>query len=134
MARQSETRWTTWAVIAGFVVLGAWYLMHHQPSSQQLARASNNPPPALPVPAAPVITVRSGNSVDAPIGGFSIKVDRVSGKSVSLVVTSSSMDTYRFKKATAGQRLMIPTHDGMYFLEITEVQGNAISLTMGRQK
>ncbi len=133
MARQSDTRWTTWAVIVGIVVCGGWYLTHQRPTNEGLAQAGS-PPLTSPAPAAPVITIRAGTSVDAPIGGFSIKVDRVSGNSASLVVSSASNDTYRFKNAAAGQRLMIPSYNGMYFLDITEVHGNAISLTMGKQE
>ena len=48
--------------------------------------------------------------------------------------TTGTKDTYRFKKATSGQRLMIPSYDGMYYLDVASVHGDAISLTMGKQK
>ena len=133
MVRQSGPSWTTWAVVMVAVVSIAWLLLGrpgmNQPRNE--ANADQSPEPITLV--APELTLRAGTSVKAPIGHFSIKVDRVAKESASLIVSSDSKDTYRFKKAMAGQRLMIPSHDGTYYLDIKRVGGGAVSLTMGAQ-
>ena len=66
---------------------------------------------------------------DAP----SIRADRISGALISLTITSETQDTYRFNKSSVGQRLMIPAHDGTYYLDIVRVRGDVVDLTMGKQ-
>ena len=131
--RQSETSWTMWAVVIIAVVLTGWFLLGRPGLNQPRNEPSADQSPVPPTPVTAEITVRAGTSVRAPIGDFSIKVDRVAKASASLIVSSDTKDTYRFKKAIAGQRLMIPSHDGTYYLDIKRVGGGAVSLTMGTQ-
>ena len=133
MVRQSETSWTTWAVVIVAVVLIGWFLLGRPGMNQPRNQSSADQSPVPPTPVAPEITVRAGTSAKAPIGDFSIRVVRVAKESASLVVSSGSKDTYRFKKAMAGQRLMIPSHDGTYYIDIKRVGGGAVSLSMGAQ-
>ena len=131
--RQSETSWTMWAVVILAVVSIAWFLLGRPGMNQQLNELNADQPATAPAPVAPEITVRAGTSAKAPIGDFSIRVNRVAKQSASLVVSSGTKDTYRFKNAMAGQRLMIPSHDGTYYLDVKRVGGGAVSLTMGTQ-
>ena len=131
--RRSETSWTTWAVVILAVASIAWFLLGQPGMNQRQHEPIADQSSVAPTPVVPEITVRAGTSVKAPIGDFSIKVDQVAKQSASLVVSSETKDTYRFKKAMAGQRLMIPSHDGTYYLDIKHVGESAVSLTMGTQ-
>ena len=131
--RQSGTSWTTWAVAIAAVLSIGWFLLGRPGMNQSRNESSADQSQVPPTPVAQEITVLAGTSVRAPIGAFSIKADRVAKESASLIVSSDTKDTYRFKKATAGQRLMIPSHDGTYYLDIKRVGGGAVSLTMGTQ-
>ena len=133
MVRQSETSWTMWAVVIAAVISIGWFLLGRPGMNQPRNESSADQSPVPPTPVAPEITIRAGTSVRAPIGDFSIKVERVAKESASLIVSSDTKDTYRFKTAMAGQRLMIPSHDGTYYLDIKRVGGGAVSLTMGTQ-
>ena len=132
MARRSEASWTTWAAVICAVVAISWFLAGRLATKQNPADQNIDPPQATQTPTAPELNVSAGKSINYPIGSFSIRADRVTNNSASLVVTSPTKDTYRFKKATSGQRLMIPSHDGMHYLDVTGIHGNVVSLTMGK--
>lgn len=131
--RRSETSRTVWASAILVLLAIAWFEVGRPGQSQRQHEASADPTPIAAVPVAPDITVSIGTPVQAPIGDFSIRVDRVAKQAASLIVSSGTKDTYRFKKAMAGQRLMIPSHDGTYYLDIKRVGGGAVTLTMGTQ-
>lgn len=134
MARQLEKNRIVWVLaICVFGVVG--WLVHEQfLSGPDHTEDSAGTPPEISAPALPPISVRTGNSVQAPIGGFTISADRVSSSSASLTITSETKDKYHFKNASAGQRLMIPTHAGTYYLDIVHVHGSTIKLTIGKQR
>ena len=135
MARRQEKNWTTWALaICGIAAIG-WVVNDQFLSSHNKEHVEHaaDLPQIAPAPAAPKISVPAGTSVKAPIGHFSIQAERVSNTTVNLTITSDTKDTYHFKKSSVGQRLMIPTHDGTYYLDIVRIQGKAVDLTMGKQ-
>lgn len=135
MARSRGKHWTTWALAICGIVAVAWAAKDHFPRGDGNERvpAIAQPPQSAPAPAAAIVSVPAGTSVEAPIAGFSLKAERVSDASADLTVTSATRDTYRFKDSSAGQRLVIPAHDGTYYLDIVRVQGNVVDLTMRRQ-
>jgi hypothetical protein len=135
MARSQGTHWTIRALaISGIVALGwlAWDRFQRSDGNERV-QAATQPAQSAPTPAAAIVSVPAGTSVEAPIAGYSLKAERVSDTSADLTVTSATRDTYRFKDSSAGQRLVIPAHDGTYYLDIVRVQGNVVDLTMRRQ-
>ncbi|GAB3094811.1 hypothetical protein [Lysobacter terrae] len=81
----------------------------------------------------PETGVRAGASVSTPDDAFSIRVERASGASARVIVSAKNGDIYRFDKAAAGSRLVVPAPHGIYHLDVLRIDGNVVYLTMIRR-
>lgn len=96
--------------------------------------------PAPVVPAANAATIvlqetgiRIGASATTPDGAFTIRVERISGRTVRLVVKAKIGDVYVFDKAEPGRRLVVPAPDATYDLDLLRVSGKVAYVAMSRR-
>lgn len=129
----ARSHWIVWFLGIGAVVaVGAWMADRHprfNPSAGPLeATTVAAPSPLVLAPTA----VRSGTSITTPDGAFTIRVDRVTGRTVKLTVSAEAGDVYRFDKAEVGRRLVVPAPDATYYVDIASVHGTVVHLGMTR--
>jgi hypothetical protein len=135
MARTSGTPWTIWLAATLAAAFVGWYLIGQPNLRPRQVESSTTQPPAVPSPPAlQEVALRAGTSADAPLGAFTIRIDSVANDSAGITVLSETKDTYRFRKAQAGHRLMIPAPDGTYHLDVLRIERNTAYLAMGKQQ
>jgi hypothetical protein len=124
-----------WLLGVGAVVaVGAWMANRHprfNPSGKHVEATTAGAPASSPIVLAPT-AVRSGTSITTPDGAFTIRVDRVTGRTVKLTVSAEAGDVYRFDKAEVGRRLVVPAPDATYYVDLASVRGNVVHLGMSR--
>jgi hypothetical protein len=140
MANQPRKPWAAWilgiAVAASIAWAIAQYLHFNPPVQTTDTEVQLQPSGSLERSSSIVLAetgVRSGTSVDALDGAFTVRIDQVVGATVNLTVSATTKDVYRFKKAEAGRRLVIPAPDATYYLDVLRIRGNVVYLTMSRQ-
>lgn len=136
MAKQPRTHWLTWVLGICAAVAIAWAVvqyLHFTPRGRVTDTGSQFQPTSSPV-VLPEIGIKSGGSVTAANGAFTIQVDRIVGSAANLTVSARTKDVYRFKKAEVGRRLMVPAPDATYYIDVLRIRDNVVYLTMSRQR
>lgn len=111
------------------LAVGAWAASNHWRTKPERAPAAATAEPSFLLPET---AVKAGASVSTPDDAFSIRVERASAGTARLIVTAKTGDVYRFDKAAAGARLVVPAPHGIYHLDVLRIRGNVVHLTMIR--
>lgn len=130
-----RSHWMVWFLGMGAVVAaGAWMADRHprfKPSARPMEATTAAAPAPSPLVLAPT-AVRVGTAITTRDGAFTIRVDRVTGRTVKLTVSARAGDVYRFDKAEVGRRLVVPAPDATYYVDIASVRGAVVHLGMSR--
>jgi len=136
MANHPRTDWLTRVLGISAAVAIAWAVaqyLHFTPRGRATDTGSQFQSTSSPV-VLPEIGIKSGASVTAADGAFTIQVDQVVGSTANLTVSARTKDVYRFKKAQVGRRLVVPAPDATYYIDVLRIRGNVVYLTMSRQR
>jgi len=74
-----------------------------------------------------------GNKVTTTDGVCTIQVKNITGSLAELAVTTRIGDTYRFDKAVAGRRLVVPTPTALYYVDLLRIRGNRVDLAVSKR-
>ena len=133
MARRSNNRWLLLGLIV--IVVGAWGLTKFRVSPPDRATSVEEQPHPLPAPTPPPeIGIKAGASFTTADGRFTVRVTRIAKPTVTLTVSATTGDVYRFNKAEVGRRLVVPAPDATYFLDLHRIHGDTVYVTMSKDQ
>jgi hypothetical protein len=137
MANRSRKYATSWLLgIGAAIAASTWAVVHYLRSvvpEQPIQTAAPSEAASSPIILAET-GVRPGASVKTADGVFTVRVDRVTGRTVKLTVSAEVGDVYRFNKAEVGRRLVVPAHDATYYVDLVRIRGDTVYLTMSRSE
>jgi len=110
---------------------GAWAVDYYLHASRNVAEKVNQPSELVVVLAKAGVPI--GNKVTTTDGVCTIQVTNITGALAELTVTTRIGDTYRFDKAVAGRRLVVPTPTALYYVDLLRIRGNRVDLAVSKR-
>ena len=110
---------------------GAWAVDHYLHAPRNVSEKVNHPSELAVVLMKAGVPI--GKKVTTTDGVCTIQVTNITGPMVKLTVTTRIGDTYRFDKAMAGRRLVVPTPTALYYVDLLRIRGNRVDLAVSKR-